>query len=229
MIPLRDSIRSRRFPVVNVILIVVNVLVFLFELLLTPRELTAFVRQFGLVPAAYRSPLSVLALQGLRGFYPFLTSMFLHNGWLHIGGNMLFLWVFGDNVEDRLGHLKYLLFYLTAGVVSGTVHVVLNITSRVPTIGASGAVAGVLGAYFVMFPASRVLAIVPLGLFWTITEVPAVVFLVIWFLLQLVSGMASLGFPAGAGGVAWWAHIGGFACGALLVKLFRPKRRWSVY
>lgn len=229
MIPLRDSIRSRRFPIVNLAIIAVNVLVFLFELLLTPRELTAFVRQFGLVPAAYRSPLDLLAGQGLRGFYPFLTSMFLHNGWLHIGGNMLFLWVFGDNVEDKLGHLRYLLFYLTAGVISGAVHVMLNISSRVPTIGASGAVAGVLGSYFVMFPGSRVLAIVPLGLFWTVTEVPAVVFLVIWFLLQLVSGVASIGLPAGAGGVAWWAHVGGFAAGALLTKLFRLRRRVYIY
>ncbi|HHV78997.1 MAG TPA: rhomboid family intramembrane serine protease [Firmicutes bacterium] len=225
MIPLRDSIRSRRFPVINVGLIIINVLVFFFELALTHRELNVFTRQFGLIPVLYRDPFLVLLKYGIEGFYPFLTSMFLHNGWLHVAGNMLFLWVFGDNVEDRLGHLKYLFFYLLVGVISGVVHVVFNISSPVPTIGASGAVAGVLGAYFVMFPRARVLALVPLGFFLTVAEVPAVVFLVLWFLLQLFSGVASIGLPANVGGVAWWAHVGGFAAGMLLVKVLYKRRR----
>jgi membrane associated rhomboid family serine protease len=219
VIPLRDSARSRRFPVVNVALIAVNVAVFLYEMTLSTRQVDALFRAFGLVPARFGAA-------GVYSFLPLLTSQFLHGGPLHVGANMLYLWVFGDNVEDRMGHLRYLVFYLLLGTISGLTHVMFNLRSRVPTVGASGAVAGILGAYFLMFPRSRVVALVPLVFFWSVTEVPAVVFLLFWFVLQLASGVASAGAAQVGSGVAWWAHIGGFAAGAALVGLFRPKRRW---
>ena len=229
MIPLRDSIRSRRFPVVNVMLIALNILVFLYEWTLSDRQLAFLFRYYGVVPLRFASVLSGPASFG-HGLLPPLTlftSQVLHGGIVHVAGNMLYLWVFGDNVEDRMGHLRYLVFYLLVGSISGIAHVLFNLGSPVPTIGASGAVAGVLGAYFISFPRSRVVALIPLVLFWTVTEVPAVIFLFLWFLLQLVSGAASLGATAQVGaGVAWWAHIGGFIAGAALVNMFKVKRRW---
>jgi membrane associated rhomboid family serine protease len=218
MIPLRDVIPSRTFPGVVIAIITLNALAFLFELTLSDRELALFVRQYGVVPR-YFDVASVF------------TSMFLHGGWMHIIGNMLFLWIFGDNVEDRVGHGRFIVFYFLCGAVAGFAHVFSEPLSTVPTIGASGAVAGVMGAYFVLYPHSRILTLLPIFIFWQIIEVPAIVFLGLWFLLQLVSGvgtslMATQGAPAG--GIAFWAHVAGFLAGVLLVNVFRRRERARV-
>lgn len=224
MIPLRDSTRTRRFPLITIAIIAVNVLVFAYELGIEERELLALFRTYGVVPSRMW-PLGVVTRENPAAFYPLVTAMFLHGGWFHIAGNMLFLWVFGDNVEDKFGGLKYLLFYTLVGVGANLAHVYANPLSHIPTVGASGAVAGVLGAYFLMFPRSRVLCLVPLGFFLSLMEVPAFVFLFVWFVLQLFNGVASLGVPTQlTHGVAWWAHVAGFAAGVLLVPFFRPRR-----
>lgn len=227
MIPLRDSVRSRRRPLVTLALIAANVYVFLQELALPEPALMELFYRYGVVPARVGTPgevLGHLVAGRVDRLLPLVTATFLHGGWLHLGGNMLYLWVFADNVEDRLGRLRFLLFYLLAGVLANYAQVLVAPSSTVPLVGASGAVAGVLGAYFVTFPRARVLALVPLGLFLTVTEVPAVIFLFLWFGLQLLSGVASLGVPA-AGGVAWWAHVGGFVVGAALIRLFGVRPR----
>jgi membrane associated rhomboid family serine protease len=219
VIPLRDTQRSLTAPVVTVALIAVNAMVFLHEIALGP-YLEHFVFAYGLIPRRFvywpGAPLDPLR------FLPLLTSMFWHGGWLHLLGNMLYLWIFGDNVEDRLGHLRYLMFYVLAGAAAGLTQVVLNPTSTLPTIGASGAIAGVLGAYLITFPRSRVLTFFPPIWFF---QLPAFAYLVFWFLLQLLEGIGSLGAPADTGGVAVWAHVGGFVAGALLIKLMAPPRR----
>jgi membrane associated rhomboid family serine protease len=218
VIPIRDTIRSRTAPVVTLALIAVNVLVFLHEIALGP-YVERFVYAYGLIPRRFvywpGDPLDPLR------FLPLLTSMFWHGGWAHLIGNMLYLWIFGDNVEDRLGHLRYLLFYLLAGAAAGLTHVVLGPTSNLPTVGASGAIAGVLGAYLVTYPRSRVLTLV----FIFFIEVPAFVYLVLWFVMQLLEGLGTLGMRVETGGVAVWAHIGGFVAGIVLVKLMQPPRR----
>jgi membrane associated rhomboid family serine protease len=215
MIPLRDVIPSRTTPFVTVTILVANVLAFFYERSLGPRTLDQFLTTYGIIPAAF-------------AWRDVLTSMFLHGGWMHLIGNMLSLWIFGDNVEDRLGHGRFALFYLFAGAIAALAHVWADPGSPVPTIGASGAIAGVMGGYFVLYPHSRVITLLPIFIFIQIVEVPAVVFLGLWFFLQLVSGVgSSLAATTGetVGGIAFWAHIGGFAMGALLVRLFaRPER-----
>jgi membrane associated rhomboid family serine protease len=209
MIPLRDVIPSRTTPVVTVTILVVNVLAFLYEVSLGTTALDGFLLAHGLVPAAF-------------AWNDVLSSMFLHGGWMHLIGNMLSLWIFGDNVEDRLGHGRFVVFYLLCGTLATLAHVWADPLSPVPTIGASGAIAGVMGGYFVLYPHSRIITLLPIFIFIQIVEVPAVVFLGLWFLLQLVSGVGSqLSATSGeaAGGIAFWAHIGGFAVGAALVKL----------
>ena len=215
MIPLRDVIPSRTTPVVTVTILVVNVVAFLYEISLGPLRLDAFLTTYGMVPAAF-------------AWSDVLTSMFLHGGWLHLIGNMLSLWIFGDNVEDRLGHGRFVLFYLLCGTLAALAHFWVDPHSPVPTIGASGAIAGVMGGYLVLYPHSRIITLLPIFIFIQIVEVPAVIFLGLWFLLQLVSGVGSqLAAATGeaAGGIAFWAHVGGFAVGALLVTLMaRPER-----
>jgi membrane associated rhomboid family serine protease len=201
MFPLADVIPSRTTPVITVALIALNALVFLFELTLSEPELQIFAQAFGVVPAQFSWAAAV-------------TSMFLHGGWLHFLGNMLYLWIFGDNVEDRMGHFRYLLFYLFCGVVAALGQTFTAPYSDVPMIGASGAIAGVMGAYFVLFPQSRVLTGVFIFFFIDLIEIPAIFFLGIWFLMQFFSGLGSLGAGAAQGGVAFWAHIAGFAVGA---------------
>jgi len=213
MIPLRDVIPSRTRPVVTVTLIVLNALVFLQQLGLSPELGEAFVFRFGLVPADF-SWLNVL------------TSMFVHGGLMHVGGNMLYLWIFGDNVEDRMGHGRFLVFYLLSGAGAALAQTVAEPSSPIPMVGASGAIAGVMGAYFVLYPKSRVLTLLPFPI--TVVEIPAVYFLGIWFVMQFVNGMASLAPAADggmAGGVAFWAHAAGFGVGAVLVFLFRRPER----
>jgi membrane associated rhomboid family serine protease len=219
MIPLRDSVRPRTTPFVNWILIALNLYVFVREIMLPEAQLNMVFYGLGLVPAS----VSQMLLGGSAVspvLLTFITSMFLHGGWTHVLGNMLFLWVFGDNVEDRLGHFKFLLFYLAVGIIGGVAHIFLNPFSEVPVVGASGAIAGVLGAYFVTFPRARVLTLLPIIIFFTIVEVPAVIFLAFWFVLQLFNGTASLGGAANP--VAWWAHVGGFLGGIILIKIMAP-------
>jgi membrane associated rhomboid family serine protease len=222
VIPLRDTIPSRTAPVMTVGLIAICVIVFLHEVALGP-YLERFVFAYGMVPKRFvywpGNPLDPAR------FLPLFTSMFWHGGWMHLLGNMLYLWIFGDNVEDKLGHFRYLIFYLATGVAAALTQVALDPTSTVPTIGASGAIAGVLGAYLVSFPRSRVLTLIPIIIFPWFVEIPAVIYLFFWFLLQLLEGIGQLGVPQAAGGVAVWAHIGGFIAGVILVKLMEPARR----
>ena len=219
MIPLRDSVRSRSFPMVNILIIFANCYVFWQELFLSDRGLEMFVRQYGVIPAKIHG---ILAWQGLSwGLLPLVTAMFLHGGWLHLLGNMLYLWVFGDNVEDRMGHLKYLFFYLAAGVAGNLAQVWADPASGAPAIGASGAVAGVLGAYFIWYPRARILTLVPIFIFISIVEIPALVYLFFWFGLQVLNGLVSLASPGTV--VAWWAHIGGFLAGIIGALLNRRK------
>jgi rhomboid family protein len=225
MIPLRDSIPSRSWPVVTYLLIGLNIWVFLYEVALGP-DLESFIRTWGFVPADY------FALAGIPGAaversLPLLTSMFLHGGWIHLIGNMMYLWIFGDNVEDRLGHLRYLLFYIATGLGAALFHAYLHPESTVPTLGASGAISGVLGGYLLLFPHARVLTLVPIVfIFVQIVEVPAVIYLGFWFLMQLVAGTLAFALADGAGGVAWWAHVGGFTVGLALVPLLLRRRSY---
>jgi membrane associated rhomboid family serine protease len=224
MIPFRDNIPSRTFPVITIAIILTNVFVFFYELALG-RGLERFIMQYSVVPAAVFSwPQSDLPLTAV--LLPFLTSMFLHGGWLHLIGNMWYLWIFGDNVEDRLGHFTYLIFYLLCGFGAGIAQTVLNYDSVIPSLGASGAIAGVLGAYVISYPTARVLTLLPIFIFWPIVEIPAVFVLGFWFIMQFFAGAASLTATAtSAGGVAWWAHVGGFIVGMILVTMLSPRNR----
>jgi len=225
MIPLRDLNPSKTAPVVTVALIAANALAFLWELSLGP-GLQPFVMQAAFVPARYVG--EGLGLAGLvPGIESAIVSMFLHGGWAHFLGNMLFLWIFGDNVEDRLGHLRFVVFYFAAGLAATAAHALAGPDSVVPAIGASGAISGVLGAYLFLYPRARVVTLLFLGFFIQVIQVPAIVYLPFWFLIQLFSGLASLGVPssAGQGGVAFFAHIGGFVAGPILLLLLGGGRR----
>ncbi|CUS97750.1 Membrane associated serine protease, rhomboid family [Candidatus Kryptobacter tengchongensis] len=226
MIPLKDTIPSQRYPIVTVTLIILNVFAFLFELSLG-EDLSGFFDLFGVVPATYFE-LKESGAPFWLIYYPFLTSMFLHGGWMHLIGNMIYLWVFGDNVEDRMGHLRFFVFYILCGVFASFAHVYTNPHSEVPAVGASGAISGVLGAYFLLFPHSRVITLIPIFFFFDLIEVSAFVFLGLWFLIQFFNGVASLGAAtyATSGGVAWWAHIGGFVAGFLLSFAFIRRGRY---
>ena len=210
MFPLRDVIPSLTTPVVTIAIIVLNVLAFFYEQSLGPQALDAFLAHWGFVPAHF-------------AWSAIFVSMFLHGGIWHLLGNMWSFWIFGDNVEDRLGHVRFAGFYLLCGVLATLAHAVSAPGSMVPTIGASGAIAGVMGAYLVLYPQSRVLTAIFLVFYFNIVEIPAIVFLGFWFLLQLVSGVGALAATAGdVGGIAFWAHVAGFVAGALLVKLIAP-------
>jgi membrane associated rhomboid family serine protease len=223
MIPIGDSVTIRSWPVVTWGLIGINVWVFFHELALGP-ELEAFMQTWGFIPARYFFLADTT--DWVERYVPLFSSMFLHGGWAHLIGNMVYLWIFGDNVEDRLGHLRYLAFYLLAGVVAALVQGQLHPDSIIPTVGASGAISGVLGAYLVLFPTARVFTLVPLLLFFPLVELPAVLYLGFWFLMQLMSGTASLALGAEAGGVAWWAHVGGFVVGVALVPILRRRESY---
>ncbi len=224
MIPLKDTIPSRTFPIVNVILIGINAFVFFIELSLGPR-LEEFFFTFGVIPAKYLWLSEHEPWNWFERYYPLFTSMFLHGGWMHILGNMWYLWIFGDNVEERMGHVRYFFFYILCGLAAAFTHIYMNPNSGVPTVGASGAIAGVMGAYFILFPHSRVITLVPIFFFVDIIEIPAFFYLAFWVILQLFQGTLALAAPANSGGVAWWAHFGGFVAGAVLVFLFRKRRK----
>jgi membrane associated rhomboid family serine protease len=219
VIPLRDTIPCRRFPIVNTVIIGLNVLVFLLESVLSQDQLDQFIWLWGLVPAYLWHG------GGLNRWLSLFTSMFLHGGWWHLISNMLALYIFGDNVEDRLGSFRYVLFYLFGGLVASAAHLVAYSDSTLPTVGASGAIAGVLGAYLVLYPQARVVTLVPLFYFIRIVEVPAFIYLGFWFVSQLFNGLFALSTAdvLQSGGVAWWAHIGGFVFGLAIIRLISPR------
>ncbi|MFN7064546.1 MAG: rhomboid family intramembrane serine protease [Aquificaceae bacterium] len=215
MLPIRDLNPHRSFPIVNVVIILLSSLVWLYEVSLSEEELYLFIHSYGLLPYhILERPLSLI------------THMFLHGSWLHIIGNMWFLWVFGDNVEDRLGKFKYLVFYLLCGLGAALIQSLVSFIfggANIPMVGASGAISGVLGAYLWMFPHARILALVPVFFFLTFMELPALFFIGMWILIQAINGLITLPLM-GIGGIAWFAHIGGFAVGYYLAKVFYPRR-----
>ncbi len=215
MLPLRDTISSKNYPLVNIIIIALNILVFLIQLI-QGSGFERFVFTYGLVPARYTVP-EIGRLFGLgEQIISLVSFMFLHGGFWHLLGNMWSLYIFGDNIEDRLGHVRYLVFYLLCGVASGFFHIFLNLHSQIPTIGASGAIAGVMGAYMISYPHSKVLTLIPIIFIPYFVEIPAFIFLGIWFLLQFLN---AAGTPSHGGGIAWWAHIGGFIAGIIFLKM----------
>ena len=224
-IPLHDHIRRQSIAIFTFLLIAANVLAFLVELRLRA-QIDEVVFYLGIIPARYTVPQIALQQTPSGLLLPLFASMFLHGGWLHLAGNMLFLFVFGRSMEDRFGHLRFLLIYFLGGLAGSLLHIILNAGSRVPSIGASGAIAGVLGAYFISYPRARITTLVPiLFFFWTV-QVPAIALLGYWFLLQFFSGYQMQAIEtATQGGVAWWAHVGGFVVGFVLALILRPQRR----
>jgi len=225
LIPIRDEIKARRVPYINYILIAINIAVFIYQFTAGSR-IEAIITEFALVPAQLSAGLDLGDMRSI------LTSMFLHASWMHLLGNMLYLWIFGDNVEDRLGHFWYLLFYLAGGFVAAFAHWAINPASSIPTVGASGAIAAVLGAYLLMYPRARVYTFIPIGFFVRLRLLPASVVLLLWFILQLFSGVLTIG-AGDVGGTAFWAHIGGFVFGVLVGWLAKgrsagsPARQWT--
>jgi membrane associated rhomboid family serine protease len=223
MIPLKVDLQLSRAAIINAFLIMLNVLTFLYEVSLPPKAGQALIYTFGLIPSHTEMLFVPHGATLSQALLPMVTSMFLHGGWMHLLGNMLFLWVFGGAVEDAMGHFQYLIFYFVCGIGSAIAHTIFNWGSTVPTVGASGAISGVMGAFIVLFPSARVATLIPaLFLFFTV-RIPAFLMLGYWFFLQIFSGLASLGVGGQQGGVAWWAHVGGFLLGAVLVvgKKFR--------
>jgi rhomboid family protein len=221
MFPLYDTVRSRRFPFINLILILINVLAFLYEMQMDSSVLKEFIFGWGLIPVRLLNDPSV-------AWSTIFTSMFLHGGWFHIINNMWVLFIFGDNVEARMGGMRYLVFYLLCGVAAGLLQTYVLSSSQQPMIGASGAVAGVLGAYLILFPHSRIASLVPILFIFTIIEIPAVLFLLFWFVSQLYSGLFAIR-GGGGSGIAWWAHIGGFLFGIIMVFFFRRRTTDRIY
>ncbi len=219
MFPLRDSQPSGTLPAVTYLIISINVIVFLFEVSLGDQGLAEFLKNFGLVPLLFFQQF---------GFYEIFTlfsCMFLHGGWMHLISNMWALFIFGDNIEDKLGHFGFLFFYLACGVSAGLTQVFMSQASAVPTVGASGAIAGVLGGYIICYPTARVLTAIPIFFIIRLIEVPAAVYLGFWFISQAFTGIASIAKePGEEGGIAWWAHIGGFIAGAVLIKIMSFRR-----
>jgi membrane associated rhomboid family serine protease len=222
MIPLKDTILRQGFSVVTWVIILLNGIIFLYEISIPKDILQQLFYLFGLVPARYSYP-SWAVVQGLPfdHYLSFVTAMFLHAGWLHIIGNMWFLYVFGGTVEDRLGHVRFLFFYLLAGLGASLIYFLIDIHSRIPEFGASGAIAGVMGAYIVLFPRARIFTMILIFFFPFFVELSAFFYIGYWFLIQLFAGTISFAAQATQGGVAWWAHVGGFVAGIVLILLFR--------
>jgi membrane associated rhomboid family serine protease len=223
MFPIRDTIPAKRFPIMNWLIIIANIAVFIYELSLNDQQLSDFITTYGLIPSKF-SLFSHHDLWSTKLFsiFPFATNMFLHSGWLHIILNMWVLIIFGDNVENRMGSFKYLLFYILCGIAASISHYILNMNSPVPAIGASGAIAGVMAAYMFLFPFAKVVVLIPILFIPLFFELPSFIYIGIWFVLQLWSGALSLGIRST--GIAFWAHIGGFLSGILLYKFFLMKK-----
>jgi membrane associated rhomboid family serine protease len=224
MFPLRDTIPSQTFPFVTLSLILINLLIFLYEVSLGA-QLNSFIYTFGVIPLNYTTTLLTDPIKIIPFIPPLFTSIFLHGGWMHVISNMWYLWIFGDNIEDKTGHFRFLIFYLSCGILATIAHIFINPTSEIPTIGASGAIAGVMGAYILLFPRSKITTLIFLFIFIQIVEIRAIFFLGFWIVIQVISGMFSVGLTGQSGGVAWWAHIGGFLSGVLLVFIFKKNRR----
>lgn len=216
MIPIRDEIKTKRIPFVNYTLIAINIIVFLI-MVLNPAKIDSIVMGNALIPTDVTQGFKMSVLKN------FITAMFMHAGWMHLISNMLYLWIFGDNIEDRLGHVGYLLFYLAAGIFASGLHIFFNPTSNIPSLGASGAIAGVLGAYLIFYPQSKVYTFIPFGYFMRLRPLPAIVVLGLWFVMQIFSGVGSMMAQGQGGGVAYWAHIGGFVFGLLIGFLFNKR------
>jgi membrane associated rhomboid family serine protease len=215
MIPIRDTIPSKNYSVVNNTIIGINVVVYLVQISMVP-DLNRFVYIYGLVPARYSIPQISSYFTTSQQLFSLLSFMFLHGGFWHLLGNMWFLYIFGDNIEDRLGPVRYLVFYLLCGITSGLSHIIINLHSNIPTIGASGAIAGVMGAYLILYPHAKILTLIPIIFIPWFVEIPAFFFLGLWFFIQFISAAGSHG---GIGGIAWWAHIGGFIFGIIYLKI----------
>lgn len=221
MFPIQDTIPRRHLPVMTWLIILANVVVFFHELALTHRGLDHFFFLYGMVPRRF-THYGWASQNGLpsHDFWPFLTSLFLHGGWFHIIVNMWSLWIFGDNIEDRMGPLRFLVFYLLCGLAAGFLHLVTNPNSAIPSLGASGAIAGVMGAYLVLYPFARIVTLIPILIFPLFVEIPAFFFLIFWFVMQFLSGAATFVNPQAGGGIAFWAHVGGFVAGIVLLPAF---------
>lgn len=223
MIPLKDNIKARRWPFVNVLLLLTNVAVFVYQYIYLPQGPGDLIHTFGFTPRTMHLGLFNQTASGLVWPITLVTAMFLHGGWLHLIGNMLYLWIFGDNVEDRLGHLRYLVFYLFCGIGASMTHAAVFPESPVPVVGASGAIAGVLAGYMIAYPRARVTTLFFIFIFIRIVRIPAIILLGLWVAIQVFSGMTEL--STSVGGVAWFAHIGGFGCGLVLMLLLGFGRR----
>ncbi len=231
MIPIGDDPGPRHItPIVTFGLILANIAVFVYELSLGA-GIEGLFRSAGVIPLEFAQNRDLPPPAPVPGVYytTLLTSMFLHGGFLHIASNMLFLWIYGDNVEDSMGHARFLLFYLLCGLIASAAHIFFNWESRIPSVGASGAIAGVLGGYLIMFPKASIRTLLLLGPFITMTRVPALVLIGFWFVTQVFSGIASLGETEQTAGVAFWAHVGGFIAGLVLIFLFRQPRRFQQF
>lgn len=220
MIPLRDNVKAQKLPLANYLLIAVNIAVFAHELTLGD-ALPAFAREFGLVPWDMTQGIQRDGFSVHRHIVPWFSAMFVHGGWLHLISNLWFLHIFGDNVEDRLGKGRFLVLYLCGGLVAGLAQVVVGPSSDVPMVGASGAISAVVGAYLLFYPRARVLTLIPIFILFYFAQIPAFVFIGIWFFIQVLYGQAALNEATGGGGVAWWAHIGGFLSGLILALVLR--------
>ena len=224
MFPLRDRIPAKSFPVITICIIIVNILVYIYQMSLG-NNINTFINNFAVIPVSFSSLTDKPILDWFILFPRLFTSMFIHGGIIHLLGNLWYLWIFGDNVEDFFGHFYFLLFYLVGGMVGALAHIYFNLNSNIPTIGASGAIAAVMGAYIMLYPKSRITTIVFIIIYFTITEIPSLFFLGFWIVLQLLYASFSAVNNASGGGVAWWAHIGGFAFGMVLAVLFRFIRK----
>jgi membrane associated rhomboid family serine protease len=231
LIPLKDLTPRRTFPVVTLVLILINVAVFIYQITLPPHAAEVFVNTWAAVPSKISLALAGHHYSLAQALVPLFTCMFLHGGWLHIIGNMWFLWVFGGNVEDHMGRFAYLVFYLFCGVGSSIAQTAFSWGSHIPALGASGAISGVLGAYIILFPSSQIYSLVTLFIIWFRARIPALVFIGLWFALQAFSAFGSLGAAGHVeqGGVAWWAHVGGFVLGLLLAKVMPQRNRRALY
>jgi membrane associated rhomboid family serine protease len=224
MIPLRDENPSRTVSLVNITLILANVSVFIYQNFFISGGAAPLLLRLGCIPYEFTHFVDISPPALVPVPLTIITAMFMHGGWVHLLGNMLFLWIFGDNIEDKLGHFRYLSFYLLCGLIASLSHILTNISSQVPSIGASGAIAGVMGAYMVLFPRARIRTLLILGIFIQIVRIPAIVMLGYWILIQVLSGFAEFGSRTG-GGIAWFAHIGGFIAGFFLIMVMKKPEK----
>lgn len=221
MFPLKDRAPTKRFPFVNLLFICFNIAIFIYEIKMGPM-LNDFVTKNAIIPYKIIHPNILNIIDIKKIIFPFIISMFLHGGWIHLIGNIWYLWIFGDNIEDRLGHFKYFLFYFFCGLIASLIHIIFNPNSQIPCIGASGAIAGVLGAYLIMLPKTKIVTIIPIFMFLKIVELPAFLILFLWFAIQFLNGTTTI-VASNTSGIAHWAHIGGFLTGLFVISILHEK------